>query len=251
MQTAHRPWAPPAGPWIMAQTWSDLLFAHWPVPVSCLEPLLPKGLALDTFEGQAWVAVVPFAMSGVRARFLPAFPGLSAFPELNVRTYVSAQGKPGVFFFSLDAANPVAVAVARRWFHLPYFNAKMGIQRQGGWVEYSSSRTHKHAAPAAFGARYRPVSEPFKAAPGTLEHWLTERYCLYAASPEGRLFRAEIHHDPWPLQHAEAEVAANTMARAAGIDLPVTSPHLLFARRLDVIVWAPERILSHSCPNVS
>src|ERR1700687_6083754 len=122
---AHRPWPLPARGWVMAGTWRDLLFAHWPVATTSLRPLVPARLRIDTFDGQAWLAVVPFRMSGVRLRGTPAMPWLSAFPELNVRTYVRCGAKPGVWFFSLDAGNPLAVGIARAWFHLPYYRAWM------------------------------------------------------------------------------------------------------------------------------
>ena len=168
---------PLAAPWAMAQVWSDLLFAHWPVPPDALRPLLPPGLALDTFDGDAWVAVVPFRMSGVRLRFSPAVPRLSAFPELNVRTYVTAPGRPGVWFFTLDAANPVAVAIARRWYHLPYYRARMTVAPAppAGTVAHASVRTHGGAPPVVFRGRYRPVAPPFNAVPGALEQLLVER----------------------------------------------------------------------------
>src|SRR6266404_10006502 len=122
-EVAHRPWPMPAGPWAMAQSWHDLLFAHWQVDAAALRPLLPPQLQIDTFGGSAWLAVVPFRMTGVRLPGTPALPWLSAFPELNVRTYVTCDGEPGVWFFSLDAGNALAVAIARAWFHLPYFRA--------------------------------------------------------------------------------------------------------------------------------
>jgi uncharacterized protein YqjF (DUF2071 family) len=236
----RRPWPRPAGPWAMAQVWSDLLFAHWPVPPDALRPLLPNGLALDTFEGDAWVAVVPFRMSGVRLRLSPAAPWLSAFPELNVRTYVTDGERPGVWFFSLDAANPVAVAIARRWYHLPYYRARMTVvpASHGTGVTYASVRIHGGAPPAAFRGSYRPVAPPFNAVPGSLEHFLVERYCLYAAT-RGAILRAEIDHPPWDLQLAAAEVETNTMAAAAGIALPDRPPLLHFARRQEVVAWAP------------
>src|ERR1700731_3419183 len=139
-RTAPRPWPLPAGPWIMAQSWHDLLFAHWPIDAALVRPHIPTPLAIDTFDGQAWIAVVPFRMSGVRLRSIPALPWLSAFPELNVRTYVVAQGKPGVWFFSLDAGNPIAVAAARLSFHLPYFTAQMKCEEKNGWINYRSGR---------------------------------------------------------------------------------------------------------------
>ena len=233
----HRPWALPDGPWVMAQTWQDLLFAHWPVPAPDVRALIPAGLEIDTFDGTAWVAVVPFRMSGVRLRGTPALPWLSYFPELNVRTYVVRDGKPGVWFFSLDAGNFVAVAIARRWFHLPYFPADMNCVERHGSIHYQSQRTHRDAAPASLKARYRPIAPRQRAQPGTIEYFLTERYCLYTIDGRDRLIRGEIHHAPWPLQLAEAEVAENTMARAAGITLPSCAPLLHFAKRQDVVVW--------------
>jgi uncharacterized protein YqjF (DUF2071 family) len=240
--TQHRPWPLPPGPWVMAQTWHDLLFAHWPVPMAALRSQIPASLEIDTFDGAAWVAVVPFRMSGVRLRGTPSVPWLSAFPELNVRTYVKRDGKPGVWFFSLDAANAVAVKIARRWFNLPYFRAEMQIQKHGDWLEYNSVRTHHGASPAELVCKYRPTAPPKSPVPGSLEHFLTERYCLYTANASGRLIRGEIHHAPWALQLAEAEFAKNSMAHAAGITLPNTPPLLHFAAGQDVIVWPPTKI---------
>ena len=225
----------------MAQSWHDLLFAHWPVEPSVVAALLPPGLTLDTHEGCAWIGVVPFRMSGIRLRGLPPVPGTSAFPELNVRTYVTDGTKPGVWFFSLDAANALAVTVARVWFHLPYFRARMRGDASGDDIDYSSVRTHGGAQPGEFRARYGPTGAVYAAASGTLEHWLTERYCLYAQSPRG-LLRGEIHHVPWPLQPAWAEIETNTIAAASGITLPDTEPLLHFARRIDVPCWSPVRV---------
>ena len=252
-ETAHRPWPIPAGPWIMAQSWHDLLFAHWPIDADRLRPLIPAALEIDKFQGEAWIGVVPFRMSGVRLRATPALPMLSAFPELNVRTYVTHGGKPGVWFFSLDAANAIAVSIARAWFHLPYFNARMRCETRSAWIEYASERTHRNAAKAKLRMRYGPTGEIFHAEPGTLEHFLTERYCLYAADAKGRVSRGEIQHAPWPLQSAQAEFRENTMIEAAiksGATVPLltndprqpTAPLLHFARRQDVVVWRPHPI---------
>src|SRR5580693_1769927 len=158
-ETAHRPWPLPAGLWVMAQSWHDLLFAHWPVDARKLRALVPESLEIDQFEGQAWLAVVPFRMTGVRLRGTPAMPWLSSFPELNVRTYVTLGGKPGVWFFSLDAGNPLAVAIARSWFHLPYFRAQMFCEERDGWIYYRSERTHRDVPSGLLEARYRPVGE--------------------------------------------------------------------------------------------
>lgn len=223
----------------MRMSWHDLLFAHWPVSAASLRPLVPAALEIETFEGTAWVGVVPFRMSGVAPRGVPALPWFSAFPELNVRTYVTAHGKPGVWFFSLDAANLVAVGAARAWYHLPYFRARMRCASlASGGVQYESERTHANAPAAEFRAEYRPISASKPAQPGTLDYFLTERHCLYAADALGRAYRGDIHHLPWSLQRAEARIEHNTMAAACGITLPAQAPVLHFARELDVVAWA-------------
>lgn len=240
-ETAHRPWPLPSGPWVMAQVWHDLLFAHWPIPVESARGAVPRGLELDTFEGRAWLGIVPFRMTGVRLRGTPPLPRISAFPELNVRTYVRRGDRPGVLFLSLDARNPIAVAIARAWFHLPYFRARMSCEREGDGIRYAHARTHAGAPAAELSGRYRPTGPTFHARAGTLEHWLVERYCLYTASKAGEVRRAEIHHHPWTLQNAEASFECNTMAQAHGLALPETAPLLHFARRQDVVVWNPTR----------
>jgi uncharacterized protein len=221
----------------MKQIWHDLLFAYWPVPVEQVRPLVPSSLQVDTYEGQAWIGVVPFRMSGIRPRWLPALPWISAFPELNVRIYVIADNKPGVWFFSLDAANPVAVAVARRWYHLPYFRARMSCREVGDGVAYESRRIHCDAPPAAFVGQYHPVGPVFQAERGSLVYWLTERYCLYAVDARQRLYRGEIDHLPWPLQMATAQFSMETMTHPLGITLPDRLPLLHFSRRQEVRVW--------------
>jgi uncharacterized protein len=253
-EIANRPWPLPAGPWIMSQSWHDLLFAHWRIDASQLRPHIPAPLKLDTFQNDAWIGVVPFRMSGVRLRATPALPAVSAFPELNVRTYVTHGGKPGVWFFSLDAANAIAVSIARAWFHLPYFNARMHCETRSGWIEYSSERTHRGARSANLRMRYRPTGEIFRPQRGTLEHYLTERYCLYAADAKAQISRGEIQHAPWPLQPAQAEFHQNTMIKSAmecGAPAPLLAndpqrtnePLLHFSLRQDVVVWHPQPVL--------
>ena len=234
---AHRPWPVPDSPWIMTQTWHDLLFAHWPVDGRALRPHVPAGFEIDTFDGQAWVAVVPFHMTNVAPRGVPSLPWVSAFPELNVRTYVRVNGRPGVYFFSLDAANPVAVGVARTLVHLPYFTASMSVEEKEGWIYYSSTRSSRKGPPAEFSGRYRPVGLVSPPAEGTLEHFLTERYCLFTVDDSFHAFSLDIHHPLWPLQTAEAEIRVNTMAEAAGIRLPSMAPLLHFSKRQDMVAW--------------
>ncbi|MFL6008173.1 MAG: YqjF family protein [Rubrobacteraceae bacterium] len=241
-RTEHRPYPMPAGPWVLFMSWHDLLFMHWPVHEEALRSLIPPALHLDTFGGSAWLSVTPFRMTGVRPRFLPSVPPLSNFPELNVRTYVTAGGKPGIWFFSLDAGNPVAVRLARATFHLPYLDAEMSCAVVGDEVHYRSVRTDGGTPGAELAARYRPVGEPSESRPGTLEHFLTERYCLYAADSRGNVYRGDIHHHPWPLRPAEAEVEKLTMTEQIGVALPETGPVLHFSERLDVLAWSPRRI---------
>jgi uncharacterized protein len=239
--TAHRPWALSRGPWIMKQEWHNLLFAHWAVPVDALRPLIPRALEIDTFGGRAWLGMVPFRMSGVRMRGTPAIPGFSRFPELNVRTYVVRDGKPGVWFFSLDATNAVAVCGARTLFHLPYFLAAMSCSEDAGWIRYQSQRKDRRGSAASLQARYRDIGDVVNAVPGSIEHFLVERYCLYTADEKGRIIRCEIHHPPWPLQLAEAALQENSMADAAGITIADLNPGLLhFSRYQEVVVWAPQ-----------
>jgi len=238
----HRPWPLPNRPWLMAQTWHNLLFAHWPLPPELIAPLIPPPLTVDTFDGQAWIGVVPFRMTGVRPRWITSVPWLSAFPELNVRTYVNYQEKPGVWFFSLEAPNPIAVWLARRFFHLPYMNAHMTCHNSGETIEYHSERTHHGENPAVFIGKYRPIGAEYRSQPGSLDHWLTERYCLYTCDSRKHLYRGEIHHRPWPLHRAEAEITRNTMALSHNIILPEMPPLLHYIYRLDVAVWLLTRL---------
>jgi uncharacterized protein YqjF (DUF2071 family) len=243
-EVGHRPYPVSAGSWAMGMTWLDLLFMHWPVDAEALRPLVPPPLGIDTFDGSAWLGVVPFQMTGVRPHFLPAVPGLSNFPEINLRTYVTAEDRPGVWFFSLDAHSRLAVRLARASFHLPYFDADMSCETANDEVRYRSVRTHGGAPPAEFVARYRPVGGPFESGRGSIENFLTERYCLYSAGRKGVVRRGEVHHRMWPLQPAEAEVQRLAMTEQIGLKLPETDPILHFSRRLDVLAWLPRRIAS-------
>jgi uncharacterized protein len=243
--TAHRPWPLPDEPWLMTQSWHDLLFAHWPIDAAVLRALVPAELPLDLYEGRAFVGVVPFDMTNVAPRLVPALPLVSAFAELNVRTYVKVGNKPGVYFFSLDAESLLAVTAARTLIGLPYFHADMNVHREDGWVHYRCVRLTSASAdrPAAeFVARYRPLGQPHAPAAGTLKHFLTERYCLYTVDAHARVHRLEIHHPPWPLQGAEAVIERNTMAAAAGIPLPASAPLLYFAKRQDMVAFASKRV---------
>lgn len=219
-------------------TWHDLLFAHWTVPVADLRPLVPEPLCIDTYEGEAWIGVVPFGMKNIRHRLLPRLPGTSRFPELNVRTYVTVDDKPGVWFFSLDATNRLAVAVARRCFHLPYLHARMSLEQSvEGRIHYRCQRVHRGAPQARFAASYEPAGPAYQTRPGDLDHWLTARYCLYSADSRGRVWRGEIDHQPWSLQIATAQFTEDEMVASLGISRGDRPALLHFVKSLDVVAW--------------
>jgi len=246
-KTSHRPWPLPPGHWIMTQRWNDLLFAHWPMRIAEVEALLPQGLEADVFQGSAWIGVVPFWMDKIQVRGLPPIPGVRQFPELNLRTYVRDRktGTAGVYFFSLDAGSLLAVMGARSFFHLPYYWAQMSLKPRGDREFSFYSRRLLSGKPVRFAARYRGLGPTFKLAqtkPGTIEYFLTERYCLFTRDPLGRLLRANVHHIPWPLEKAEAEISQNDLAAHIGLQLPDTEPLLHYSRRLAVYVWPAEPV---------
>jgi uncharacterized protein YqjF (DUF2071 family) len=231
----------------MSQRWNDLLFAHWPMPVGEIEALLPDDLEADTFHGSAWIGVVPFWMDKIRVRGLPSIFGARRMPELNLRTYVRDRltGTPGVYFLSLDAGSLLAVLAARSWFHLPYYWAQMSVQPRGDREFSFYSRRLLSARPVRFSARYRglgPTRKLVQSMPGTIECFLTERYCLFTKDALGRLLRANIHHIPWPLEEAEAEIDQNDLAESVGLRLPDIKPLLHYSRRLAVYVWSAELV---------
>jgi len=222
--------------WLLNMQWRDLLFAHWPVPATALAPFIPAPLTLDTFEGQAWLGVVPFRMANVG-------PLRQEFPELNVRTYVRHGSHGGVWFFSLDAAHRLAVRTARRFFHLPYCDAQMAVdERDTGAFHYRSTRTHRGEPPARLDVTYRPTGPAFSAPPGSLDHWLTERYSLFSQSPCGTVYRGDVEHAPWPLQPATADWRLLDMTQALGLTLAPPPARLAFARHLDVRASTIRRI---------
>ncbi|GJM23129.1 MAG: hypothetical protein DHS20C15_30440 [Planctomycetota bacterium] len=265
IDSTHRDLPPPKRAWILAQSWCELLFAHWSFSPAAIRPLLPPGLMLDTFGGRAWIGVVPFRMADVHPRGLPGLPGARAFPELNVRTYVTVGELRGVYFFSLDATSKLAIAAARAWFKLPYHHARMRSERDGDVIHYSCERTaqaagHERAraarasrpgtssshtqserehAPPRFEADYAPTGPVTLAEPKSLERWLTERYLLFSVAPDGRVLRGDVHHAPWPLQPARAELRVNTMLEPLGLELPGPPESLLYAERVDVQTWSP------------
>ena len=236
----HRPWPLPQSRAVMVQTWHDLLFAHWPVPADVFKEKMPAGVELDTFGGQAWLGVIAFRLSDVRLNGIRAFPFVSHFPEVNVRTYVTRDAKPGVFFLSLDADNPLGIALAKTWFRLNYYQAQIEMKACNSGIDFRSRRRQRGALGAQFEVTYRPCGPQFRARGGSLEAWLTERYCYYAEA-HSRLYRCEIHHPPWRLQMAQAEIRSNTMALSHGIELPATEPLLHYCRKMQALIWPLRR----------
>ena len=237
----------PDQPVLMHQNWHHLLFLHWEIPPLELQALLPPRLSLDTFQGKAYVGLIPFTMTGVRPILTPPLPWISAFHEVNVRTYVHLNGRdPGVWFFSLDAASKIAVAAARAMYHLQYFAAEMDVRvGEGAFpaIEYDSKRTDSRGPqPANLHARYRAVEGPVQpAAPGTLEHFLIERYLLYAQDEDRQLYRARVHHQPYPVQKAEVQSLEETLVWAAGVKRPDVVGLRHYAREVNVKIYPLER----------
>ena len=241
--TAHRPWPAPMAPWVMTQRMNDLLFLHYALAPEAVRVLVPDVLTLDTYGQQAWVTVAALWINHLRPPGVPSLPWVSQLSQINVRTYVTFGGKPGVYFFSVDASKLPSIWGARMFYRLPYWQASIKVRGKGGAeIEYTSKRQHG-PKPAEFRCVYGPASDAsFHARPGSLEHFLAERYCLYSVSRK-RLYRAEIHHLPWELQDAAIDLRENTIATTAGVELPPQPEMALFARELKVLFWAPERLL--------
>jgi uncharacterized protein YqjF (DUF2071 family) len=236
----HSARARPAGMPLMRQNWGKLLFMHWRVEERLLRPLVPARLSIDTFDGHAWVGLVPFTMWGIRPAFAPPVPFVSAFHELNVRTYVHLDGVPGVWFHSLDAERGAAVWGARTFFHLPYYKADMRLRQTGARIVYDSVR--RRGPRAEFHASWEVEGAERAAGPGTLDYFLTERYCLYAARGDGRLYRARVSHRPWPLQSARLLSLESSMLESHGLPTPEGEPVLHYAEKLSVDVWGLRRV---------
>jgi uncharacterized protein len=230
-----------AGPWIMTQTWHNLLFLHVPIEPESLRPFLPPSVELDTFEGQAWLGVVAFRLSKIRLRGFPEVGLVSHFNEINLRTYVTQRGIPGVLFLNMDADNLLAITLARPMFGLPYTPANIAFARtpRGHW--FSSKRTSGRGTGAQFEAEYHPQGPVYSSRCGTLEHWLTERYCYYTAI-RGHTYGCDIFHPPWPLQRASANIARNTLAASLGLHAGPGEPSLHYAHKLTALIWKPQRI---------
>ncbi len=231
----------PDGTPIMHQNWGKLLFMHWRIDQALIRSLIPDALTVDTYDGSAWVAIAPFTMWDIRPfpPLLPAIPGLSSIHELNVRTYVYYEDLPGVWFFSLDTDSKAAVLAARNFFHLPYHHADIELAQSGRRIDYALSADED--PPIVFDASWN-IGDPLKQSqPGSLEFFLTERYALYAEDDE-QLYRARIHHQPWPLHTAELIKFNTNILEANGISQPTEEPLLHYAEEVNVDIWPLERV---------
>lgn len=238
----HRPFPLPDKPWIMQQTWQDLLFLHYKIPFNVLRQLIPKQLELDTYGKDAWISITPFKMRNVRFRFLPPIPSAYNFLELNLRTYVKHNGKSGIYFFSLDTSSTLSLLGARA-VYLPYFRAKMKIDFNGTFY-FSSKRIFKFKTPAVLKVKYKPVGNSYLSKSGSLEEWLVERYCLFQEAKKGKYIEIEIHHLPWELQNAEAEVLTNSLTEPFRFSIPDQQPLVQYAKITKVLIY-PVKVISN------
>lgn len=247
VRTSHKPRPLPAGRWAMTQRWNDLLFAHWPIAATEIQALLPEWLEADTFQGSAWLGAVPFWLDRIKIRGMPAIPGMRNFPDLNLRTYVRdpITGTPGFYCFSVDSSNLLAVAAAHAVYHLPYCLAEMHLEAHGEREFAFYSRRRFRRQQVIFKARYRGLGPTRKTAemrPGSFEYFFAERSCVFSTNRAGQPIRANLHHVPWPLEEAEAEIERNDLPAAVGIELPDQEPVLHYSRRLAVYVWPAELV---------
>ena len=226
----------PSGRAVGYQKWRHLLFLHWRVTPDVVAAALPDGLEVDVFDGSAWVGLVPFLMTGVRPWWFTPVPGVSTFPETNVRTYVRCRGEPGVYFFSLDAGNSLPVHVARRVWHLPYHRAEMTLGRDGDRVAYRSRRLWPGTAGVGCAIEASVAGPPAVAEPGTAEHFLCERYLLFCEGRAG-LLRGRVFHTPYPLRPVAVNGFADTLVEDAGFGVPPAFDHATFSDGVDVKIY--------------
>ncbi|MFC7391692.1 YqjF family protein [Scopulibacillus cellulosilyticus] len=241
MQTNHRPFPLPIRPWMMTQTWNDVFFIHWPIDFDDIRDKVPKQLYIDTFDGRAWIGIIPFHITDFKVRDVFSIPLTNAFPEINVRTYVTYDNKPGVYFFSLDAGHWMASVAARTLTPLPYYFSKIDLTKQNGAITYKSSRQDKNSSNGEFEGTFSSISSTYKSEKGTLDEWLTERYCFYTMN-RNKLYRCDIHHEKWELQKAEGEILTDTLVSSQRISLPDKKPVLHYASRNKALIWPLVRV---------
>ncbi|MBU8880406.1 DUF2071 domain-containing protein [Bacillus sp. FJAT-29790] len=236
-EVAHRPWPVPSNKWVMRQTWSNLLFLHWPISSESLRPYIPPSIQIDIFGEYAWLGVILFVTEGVYPRGLSSVSLACKFPEINLRTYVIYNGKPGIYFLSLDSRNWASTMIGKSWFHLPYYYAQISFQQKGQAFHFQSTRKGKIDEPIKFSCNYAHSSEVYFTQEGTLDHWLTERYCMFSSDKGSNIYSVDLHHRPWPLQKAEAEIYTNTLFSPFHFDLSEVKPLSHFSKGIDALFW--------------
>lgn len=247
-QTAHRPWPPPNRPWRWSQGWRNLLFCHWAVPGQALRSHVPPSLEIEVIDGTAWVSIVAFHMCTVRPHGLPPFPPVSNFLELNLRTYVRLDDRPGVYFLSIHANNRLAVRVARWFSPLPYVYAQMKGSQGDNSFRFQCIPGNGQTE-VTFAANYSPEPELFAACRDSLSEWLLERYCLYVGDSKGRLMKTEVHHEPWAVQNVDVEISSNNLGRPFGLNLSPIPDRAHFSGGVQALAWSFEAVDRYLAPS--
>jgi uncharacterized protein YqjF (DUF2071 family) len=241
-EVTHRPWPIISQNWIIRQSWSNVLFIHWPISAELLRPHIPRSLEIDTFDGTAWMSVVVFVMEGIYLRGLSALSVTPKFAEINVRTYVHLDGKPGVYFMSLDVGDLASLMIAKRWYRLPYKAAQISFQKEGRTFLCQSLRKGKSNVPIGFHGNFIPLSGVYLSKKEMFDYWLTERYCFFSANKRGNIYGGEIHHQPWPLQKVEIEICRNSLFTPFQFDLSEEKTIAHFSKGLDTLFWNIKRL---------
>jgi uncharacterized protein YqjF (DUF2071 family) len=248
----HRPWLPPDSHWLLSQSWNDVLLLHFAMKPETLRRLVPEELTLELYEGVAWLTISPFSASHVRPSGVPPLPGISFSSQISVRTYVTMGGKPGIYYFSMDTTNLSTVWFARMFFRMQYWHSSIQVsgatinspKTQNAEIHFRARRLHGPAAQngaARLDVEYAPEGAPTRARTGSLNEFLTERYCVYSCHRKS-FYRTEIHHQPWPLQQVQVDLRDNSMAEPLGLTLPEEPELCHFSRSLKMLTWAPERV---------
>jgi uncharacterized protein YqjF (DUF2071 family) len=241
-EVTHRPWPIISKNWIMRQSWSNVLFTHWPISAELLRPHIPRSLEIDTFDGTAWLGVVVFIMEGIYLRGLTALSVTPKFAEVNVRTYVQRNGKPGVYFMSLDVGDLASLMIAKRWYRLPYKAAQISLQKEDQTFLCKSLRKEKSNVPIGFHANYIPLSGVYLSKKELFDDWLTERYCFFSTDKRANIYCGEIHHQPWPLQKVDIEICKNSLFTPFQFDLSEEKMIAHFSKGLDSLFWNIKRL---------
>lgn len=240
--TGHRPYVLPSRPWIMRQVWQNFIFVHWPVSMESIRALVPSCLEIDTFDRQAWIGIYTFRTQGLYLRGFPSLSLFSPFYGINLRTYVTYKGKPGVYFIHLNSTHWTALRIARAWYRLNYFHAKIRFSNDGEYLVYDGIIQSHKGTSSTYHIRFSPESMVYYPQREKLDYFLTERYCLYSVDSKDHLYCAEIHHSPWPLQKANAEILNNSLTKFYNLQLTNQKPVFHFSKGVDVLIWNINRL---------